>query len=223
MFQSSSATITALVQYNAGLWESFLKSIGAAPRLRPGDGIGDVSSSLSDAKTKEVLSAITDAKLDGFLRVKQIANLEITPVFNTGRLDLDLATGLTFPPGSPGYPRILVKAFTRPDHLPFDKNLEPGVSNVVAVMKSPVSYMKNVLVHELGHHVIFEGDDGVRVIIQQAFQATSSPVSVYGGYDWQEYFCESLAAHTYYPKILRRFDKIGYIMVTEVLKLLPRG
>jgi hypothetical protein len=197
-----------------------LKNKRFKPRLRPRDSIGAVSSTLTDEMTNQVLAAIDDAGLTNFLRVKQIANLEISPIFNTGVLALNLATGLTYPPGTDGYPRILIKAFTRSDQLPFDTNLEAGSSTVVAVMDSPVGYMKCVLIHELGHHVIFEGGSKVRELIRSAFLSGTDRISEYAGDNWEEYFCECFAAHTYYRNALLKFDQIGYNMVVEVLNLL---
>lgn len=208
-------------KYQIQLWNAFGIKLGGRPRLKVSTPFTpNLHSELSDEQTTKVLEAIKDAKLEGFFTAKPLERLAIIPNWTTGNAGLNISSGLTLPPGSDVYPAIYIRAIARKDWIPMGEEvLRAGLSDGVAVVDSVIGYMKSVLVHEAGHHIIFEAGLGIPALIQAVY-AKGKPISKYAAANFEEYFCETLTAYTYYRKALKKFDPIGYTLIVEVLKLL---
>ena len=179
-------------------------------------------SELSPEQTAAVEEAVDDARLTTFLEKHPLQRLDFTNQ-RTGDYALDSASGWTIPPTAKvkgvSYPWINVKPIFRLDRLSLgNEPLRPGFSPVVAVVDSTIGFMKCVLAHELGHHIIFERPD-LMSAIKADFQH-GIPISDYASLNSEEYFCETLAAYTYYQNDLLKYDKIGYNLVRDILKAL---
>ncbi|NJK45828.1 MAG: hypothetical protein HC933_17565 [Pleurocapsa sp. SU_196_0] len=183
----------------------------------------DQDTDLSPEQTAAVELAVNEAKLGAFLEANPLERLDFKNI-RTGNADLDLAAGWTAPPEfkdfDQAYPWIVVKPVRRMDTLPRgNEPLRPGLSPVVAVMNDgPTGFMRGILVHELGHHIINTRPD-LLGDIREAF-SKAKPITLYAADDEHEYFGETLTAYTYYRKILREYDPVGYNLVRDILKRL---
>lgn len=77
--------------------------------------------------------------------------------------------------------------------------------------------MRRSLVHELGHHLLWIGGPAVQTLAADAFIASAGQrITRYANDNWAEYFCETLAAHTFCRATLKKYDPIGYGMIEKV-------
>jgi hypothetical protein len=182
---------------------------------------------LSTTATQSVEKAITEVGLEAFVLRHRLERLDFVSV-RVGRWDLDSASGFTVPKPRTGevhpYPWIVVKPVVRIDRVPLgNEPLRAGQSPCVAVVSHPIAFMKCVLVHELGHLIINEAPENLVQYIRACSEHAKNPISHYALLDWEEYFAETLAAHTYYPELLKTHDLIGYNLIREVLETLEGG
>jgi len=186
--------------------------------LIPRETYGALNSDLTPEQTAAVLEGIRDAGLISFLQRKPLGTLEFVEKLNTGDFLLDLwLSGFTVFPDDLDYPYMAVGKVTR---VPADARAltleNAGKLEVFSLPESPERYMKGVFVHELGHHVLFEGGPQLEPQVRGWF-ARGRPITGYAATVWDEYFCESLAAYTYAPEVLRAYDAVGYRMIETVL------
>lgn len=197
---------------------------GGTVQLSASKWAQDQETELTLEQTTAVELAVNEAGLSQFLTAKPLQRLNFTNV-KTGDFGADSSAGWTAPPEfvqlKQSYPWIVVKPVTRMDKLPLgNETLRPGLSPGVAVMdKGTLGFMKGVFVHELGHHVIYEAGIEIEQLIKNAY-GIGKPITQYASANYHEYFCESLAAYTYYRKELQKYDLVGYNLVQEVLKRL---
>lgn len=110
------------------------------------------------------------------------------------------------------------------DPLTFGKEWKPGESFTVnEAAPTKAAAMRQVLRHELGHHIHvynFRGD-GVDVIVGNAYQRARLKnvfITKYAKTHKDEYFAECYAAYYHRRSDLKAFDPNGYEMVEAVLK-----
>jgi hypothetical protein len=186
-----------------------------------------IQSSLNETQTQAVLNILLTTNLNLTLERIPLGELRFVEKWNDfDDLHANLASGVCIPPFPEykiryGYPHLRVKAITRADRIPLgDELLHPGISEAVAVITTPTQWMQCVLVHEIGHHLIFERTTQLVNIIKPAFLKSQNPISQLASLNWEEYFCETLAAHIMYPTELEKYDQIGYNMIQEALETL---
>ena len=184
--------------------------------------------SLDDLTTRLILEGVQDAGLDTILRRYPLKRLDLLNEIDAAKSGIVRAFGYAFglysPNGirNPGLscPRIYLLYPSRLDRLPLgEENLQPGLSPSVSVVDSLIGFSKCVFVHELGHHLCSVVDSLAHDMLQAVWNE-GNPISQYANSDEQEYFCETLAAYTYYRKILRTHDRIGYNFVRKTLAAL---
>jgi hypothetical protein len=173
--------------------------------------------------TTLILQAVQEAGLDAALRRFPLKRLDVLNEISARKIGMN-AFGAYSPNGirNPGKscPRIYLHHPSRLDRLPLgEAALQPGLSPAVSVVDSLVGFSQATLVHELGHHLCAVVDFLTLDSLQAAL-ARGNPVSQYANFDEQEYFCESLAAYTYYRKILKTHDPKGYNFIRETLAAL---
>jgi hypothetical protein len=189
--------------------------------------IGRLQSSLTDTQTQAVLEILAITKLDSILEQIPLGEVRlIESWFDFDDLNTNLASGICIPPSEDfrrryGYPHLRVRAITRADHIPpGDEALRPGISEAVCLVATPTEWMQSVLIHEIGHHLIFEQATQLAPIIELAFSQMQHPISQLASFHWEEYFCENLTAYFLYPKELQEHDQIGYNLIVQALELL---
>lgn len=82
--------------------------------------------------------------------------------------------------------------------------------------------MQMSFVHELGHHLLERHPPAFELALAAARRLEVSPVSLRARFDWQEHFCETLTAFTFFRMELMRHDPVGHKMVQELHATLRR-
>ncbi len=186
-----------------------------------------IRSSLSDTQTQAVLNILITTSLDTILEKIPLGEVRFVESWNDfDDLHTNLASGICIPPFEEyriryGYPHLRVRAIARADRIPLgDETLRSGISEAVAVITTSIEWMQCVFVHEIGHHLIFERTSQLVALIKPAFEQSQNPISQLASLNWEEYFCENLAAYFMYPTQLEKYDQIGYNTVRKALETL---
>ena len=186
-----------------------------------------LQSSLTDAQTQAVLAILFTTNLNNILEKIPLGELRFAEKWNDfDDLYANLASGVCIPPFEEyriryGYPHLRIRAVARADRIPIgDEQLRPGISEAVAVVTNPTSWMQCVLIHEIGHHLIFERASQLITIIKPAFEQSQNPISQLASLNWEEYFCENLSTYFLYPSELEKHDQIGYNTIQQALETL---
>jgi hypothetical protein len=182
---------------------------------------------LPDLQTQAVLSILFSTHLDDILEKIPLGEVRFAAYWNDfDDLHTNLASGICIPPFEEfrmryGYPHLRVRAISRADHIPLgDETLRSGMSEAVAVVTTAIGWMQCVLIHEIGHHLIFERTLQLVSIIKPAYAQSQNPISQLASLNWEEYFCENLAAYFMYPAQLEKHDQIGYDTIRQALETL---
>lgn len=103
----------------------------------------------------------------------------------------------------------------------------PGKLKTVSRGLDDKTYEAATLVHELGHHLMFQVP-GVEDMAKSAFQAMKgrrapkgrpfTAISKYAEKNHREYFAECFAAHAYKPDELKAYDPAGHAMIEAAIK-----
>jgi hypothetical protein len=179
-----------------------------------------VLSALDATETNQIfLGTIQDAHLE---RILYSAPLRRTVIFDATSWPYPNYHGLYVPDGhaDPNAfpPEMLLRHPTHLEEVRIDSEpLRPGESEYVSVTTDVISFTKCVFAHELGHHLYLSFPDIIGPLVT-ATHPRAKPISNYASFNPEEYFCETLAAHTYYPKSLNDYDPLGYTLIQEVLE-----
>jgi hypothetical protein len=178
-------------------------------------------SELDDQSTHFVLDAVWESSLLDLLERYPLGRLELVQEMNTGDPILDsLIDGYTLSPEYTDYPSITIRVVRK---IPKGKETlshhRAGYVPNVDLIDTPLNYMRGILIHELGHHLIYQNQTLLSDHLRSAF-ARAKPISRYAAENWEEYFCESLVAWVYHSDILKQYDGVGHQMVGDVLAIL---
>lgn len=180
-------------------------------RIQKGVQFMEGDSSLPVVQTRRVYRALNQAGVTQYLRQNPLKELSIenlaqpTKGFLAGQydeLEKRLALHSSRPPGSFGQP-------LKPKTLEAFSQTAPDA----------LQALKYSLIHEVGHHLLTDlrTRQGWLERLEQAY-AQGNRISIRAGFNYEEYFCECFAAHTFNPSALQALDPVGYAIIEDVKK-----
>jgi SPP1 gp7 family putative phage head morphogenesis protein len=182
---------------------------------KPGTHFRSVDSPLERSETYTALSGMKDAGLVPFLRQNPIGDIAFVREAYTPDRRRIMGSYRR-------YDRFLTLAYGEPVGG-WGQELKPGETFGVALTaRNRKEHLKMVFVHELGHHVLNVVGKAGWEIIDNALAERRRHISLYAS-TRDDYFSESLVAFVYHPDVLMSYDRVGYDMVQEVLKLTKIG
>jgi SPP1 gp7 family putative phage head morphogenesis protein len=203
-------------KYHPQLWAAYEKAVESRmqERIRVGRHANIIDSDLSSSETAQVLRVLNSAGLEGFLSENPLGGIRLTKdsvlakdgilaqydvkrkeiIINTARAESTWGNALT-------------------------KDNTPGTISSTATTR--LESLAGSLLHETGHHLIYQKiwATELETIVRTAAKE-GVPMTRRAKKDWQEYFCETLSAYHYHPKILETRDPIGFAMIKQVRNVL---
>jgi hypothetical protein len=202
--------------YNPELWAAYQKTIQSPmqERIRVGKHANIIDSDLSGSETAQVLRVLNSAGLEGFLSENPLGGIRLTKdsvLAKDGILaQYDVKTQEIFV-NTARAEKTWGNAFTK-DNTP---------STISSTASTRLEALSGSLLHEATHHLIYqkiwatELETIVRIAAKKGV-----PITRRAKKDWHEYFCETLSAYHYHPKILETRDPVGFAMIRQVRSIL---
>ncbi|PZA07761.1 MULTISPECIES: phage minor head protein [unclassified Meiothermus] len=202
--------------YDPELWAAFQYEqdrMGSmrAEQIRLGEQFLAGRSVLSSADTNAVYRALAQAGLSEYLRKRPLAVLDIQPLPGQGE---NVLLGYYLEDE-----QHLVLNSARPAQT-INQDFRPArLKTFSATGETLVEALRRTLIHEIGHHLLVDlkGREGFIALVQEAYRSGSA-ISLRARRDWEEYFCECFAAHTFAARTLFAFDPTGHAMIEKARK-----